>query len=203
MKKLIILTALAVTLATTENSQAATIWTSAFPDWDGTETGDITLSGQTVTVDGATFTFDLLLDGTLGDGTDGVKTHAANDAILMRNGGTNTQTIVFTVQNVSETTATGKTLVYDLLDSVEVSNFGTGKEFTAGGATYAGDNAQKNRTISLDIFPVTDYTIEATAGSNWRIESVDLQFSTTPVPEPSTTALIGLAGVALILRRRK
>jgi len=186
----------------TISSQAAVTWTSQFPDWDGTETGDITLPSQTVTVDGATFTFDLLLDGTKGDGSDGVVTHANNDAILMRSGGTNTQTIVFTVQNVSETTTTGKTLVYDGLYGVEVSNFGDGKEFTAGGTTYVGDNATKNDPITFGSI-VTDYTIEATAGSNWRIESVDLQFSTAAVPEPSSAALLGLGGLALILRRRK
>lgn len=37
---------------------------------------------------------------------------------------------------------------------------------------------------------------------NWG-ETADVTFDVTPVPEPSSTALLGLGGLALILRRRK
>ena len=35
------------------------------------------------------------------------------------------------------------------------------------------------------------------------LDSFSLEGDITPVPEPSTTALLGLGGLALILRRRK
>lgn len=41
------------------------------------------------------------------------------------------------------------------------------------------------------------------AAGSWRPEGWDFQFEVTAVPEPSSTALIGLGGLALILRRRK
>ncbi|MGJ8641998.1 MAG: PEP-CTERM sorting domain-containing protein [Luteolibacter sp.] len=36
-----------------------------------------------------------------------------------------------------------------------------------------------------------------------RLRDLDLQFSTAAIPEPSSTALLGLGGLALILRRRR
>ncbi|MBK1831876.1 PEP-CTERM sorting domain-containing protein [Verrucomicrobiaceae bacterium R5-34] len=43
--------------------------------------------------------------------------------------------------------------------------------------------------------------IDATAGDGWAIGGVDILV--TAVPEPSSAALLGLGGLALILRRRK
>ena len=39
-------------------------------------------------------------------------------------------------------------------------------------------------------------------GANWG-ETADVTFGITPVPEPSSAALLGLGGLAFILRRRK
>ncbi|MBT8044766.1 MAG: PEP-CTERM sorting domain-containing protein [Verrucomicrobiae bacterium] len=41
------------------------------------------------------------------------------------------------------------------------------------------------------------------SGSSDRIEFNDVRLDTAVVPEPTTTALLGLGGLALILRRRK
>lgn len=57
---------------------------------------------------------------------------------------------------------------------------------------------------NLAVSAGTELTITATtteafeAGAGWRIESLTVN----PVPEPSSTALIGLGGLALLLRRR-
>jgi hypothetical protein len=51
-------------------------------------------------------------------------------------------------------------------------------------------------------FPVdADGTIEITAIGSINLQTLEFQFS--QVPEPSSTALLGLGGLALILRRRK
>ena len=48
----------------------------------------------------------------------------------------------------------------------------------------------------------TDFTVTGGATAA-RVDRFDANFSFIPVPEPSSAALIGLGGLALILRRRK
>ncbi len=187
----------------TLSSQAATTLIT-FPDWDGTETADITLTGQTVTVAGADYTFDLLLDGTIGGGASGLKTHADNDAILMRGDGTTfTDTLIFTVSNIVETTTTGQTISYDGLTAVGLTNFNADtKSFTADRSYLKADGPGSNAEFQLSFDNlVASKTIDATGTANFRVEDITLQFNT--IPEPSSAALLGLGGLALILRRRK
>ncbi len=65
--------------------------------------------------------------------------------------------------------------------------------FTWNGTTLAGIGLS-----ALTTTPTTVWTITEAGGSGDTI-----QFALAPVPEPSTTALLGLGGLALILRRRK
>jgi len=199
------LLSLAALAALSLSANAAVTWTATFPDWDGSETADQTITNNTVTVDGATFSFDLVLDGTLGDGSDGLKTNATYDAILMNmaDTGSTTKTIVFNVTNVTQTSGPTLTLIYDGLESVETTLFTNSKELTAGGNAYAPADAVSNVVSFSSIVPDGTITATGTGTVNWRIESVDLQFSTAAVPEPSSAALLGLGGIALILRRRK
>ena len=48
-----------------------------------------------------------------------------------------------------------------------------------------------------------DLTYENKGGQDWQGGLSEVRFEGTAVPEPSTTALLGLGGLALILRRRK
>lgn len=66
--------------------------------------------------------------------------------------------------------------------------------FTSGAAAAEGDGA---RTVFLDFIPNAD------GNSFARIDDVNLSVEPLVVPEPSSTALLGLGGLALILRRRK
>ena len=47
---------------------------------------------------------------------------------------------------------------------------------------------------------VVDFEVANTDGATWHLYAMTNEVA---VPEPSTTALLGLGGLALILRRRK
>ena len=75
-----------------------------------------------------------------------------------------------------------------------------------------GDQLGENHTIALSgLDPITSTTvfrvyIMANAGTTshgFALDNLKLEGTVTPVPEPTTTALLGLGGFALILRRRK
>jgi len=81
-------------------------------------------------------------------------------------------------------------------------------EISLGGATYlwapgitlVGGVADSGNALLADGSGGTgDYS--HTAGNAYS--GATFNFSTTPIPEPSSTALLGLGGLALILRRRK
>ena len=62
-----------------------------------------------------------------------------------------------------------------------------------------------NTTGDLTDTSTLKYENSSTGNNNVQKERLGLQlsFDYTPVPEPSSTALLGLGGLALILRRRK
>lgn len=69
------------------------------------------------------------------------------------------------------------------------------------------DNYVSGTTISGDItFTGTDFTtlgVDSSSNITWNLpnDSISLQF--TAIPEPSSTALLGLGGLAFALRRRR
>ncbi|NWK55807.1 PEP-CTERM sorting domain-containing protein [Verrucomicrobiaceae bacterium N1E253] len=69
-------------------------------------------------------------------------------------------------------------------------------EMYTGGTT--GSSASKNYLNSATEFNKIVFTTEGSK-SAWGLDNLDI----SAVPEPSSTALIGLGGLALILRRRK
>jgi hypothetical protein len=168
----------------------------------------IASNALTTTVDGASFNFNLQIAGT--NFVDNPVLNETAQRLLMNDSNTAvSETVIFSLVNVTETTSTGRTLVLDGITDLTVSNFLTKhtKSFLAGGTTYTaaddgltGDDSDATWTITLDSL-VADSTITATGGDNFRINGVTLQLSS--VPEPSAAALIGLAGLALILRRRR
>ena len=68
---------------------------------------------------------------------------------------------------------------------------------TASTITWNGKDLDNIITGGLTTTPVTAWTLNGGAASD------TITFVAAPVPEPSTTALLGLGGLALILRRRK
>ncbi len=66
------------------------------------------------------------------------------------------------------------------------------------GSTNTGD-FQGFGTVT-DSFTVLN---DSTSTGNFRIMRLSMEFTAEPIPEPSSTALLGLGGLALILRRRK
>lgn len=79
----------------------------------------------------------------------------------------------------------------------------TGLIENTGGADVAIVTAKAVDDYAIDLSSA--FTVIADAGTTINVQSFDAQFTvaTVAVPEPSSTALLGLGGLALILRRRK
>lgn len=93
----------------------------------------------------------------------------------------------------------------------ETGDDGSTDKFTVNGVTYADTNGAGEEPISSAI-PINNddfilltgvetATGTGTTGGTYR--HLDMNFQFTVVPEPSSTALLGLGGLALALRRRK
>jgi hypothetical protein len=108
-------------------------------------------------------------------------------------------------------TASGLSATPDSLSGGEPFGFGGSAFFSDGGTplndpayapsgtfTWNGTTLAGIGLSALTTTPTTVWTITEAGGSGDTI-----QFALAPVPEPSTTALLGLGGLALILRRRK
>lgn len=87
---------------------------------------------------------------------------------------------------------------------LDFTNFESGEVFNFGGTSISNGDLSNGTTdvydfnVPLEIAANTQFTLQATTGSI-GIEAMTL----TVVPEPSSTALLGLGSLALILRRRK
>ena len=86
------------------------------------------------------------------------------------------------------------------ITEIDFLSFTNGEVFNfAGQVINEGDLSLSVFTFSspLEITAGTSFTVQATAGTI-GIESIEL----TVIPEPSPFALLGLAGIVLIFRRR-
>lgn len=94
-------------------------------------------------------------------------------------------------------------------DTGNWSDMNAGSDFTGhvsggngvGGVQLIGDNTNSLTGDST----VTSFNLGATGtSSTWRIDNISvIGMTTEAIPEPSSAALLGLGGLALILRRRK
>lgn len=87
--------------------------------------------------------------------------------------------------------------------TVDLSNYNTAGESSLTLVDYTGSNTGTFASVTVTDGLTTlvygdDYTLDYTTDSN-----ITLNLTTAAVPEPSSTALLGLGGLALILRRRK
>ncbi|MGJ8674248.1 PEP-CTERM sorting domain-containing protein [Rubritalea sp.] len=69
-------------------------------------------------------------------------------------------------------------------------NIGTGTFALTGFGSGSGDSL----TLAVD---------SGQSNNRWNVNGLEVSYTTAAVPEPSSTALLGLGGLALILRRRK
>jgi len=116
-------------------------------------------------------------------------------------------TFTMAVSNVS-----GGTINFDGFTDVDFNNLGAtdaatlsldASEATSGDNFFTTATGAENVDIS-GISPIAFSAIaNASASNSFRIDDVTGSFTGTVVPEPSSTALLGLGGLVLILRRRK
>lgn len=179
----------------------------------------------TITEGDVTFTANATISGTQVNGGSNLKFDSQDvegtgvtGYILMRSNTGNTAAeqnnseITVTLGDFVQTAGTaGASISFDGITNYLGSNQTSGKSATIGGVTYT--NVSTSGTIVDTTLTGTNpykdsefaVTIDSTGGNNWRLHSTDAQFTVTAaaVPEPSSTALLGLGGLALILRRRK
>lgn len=192
-----------------------------------TESGGIATGGDTshtysftsVVADGVTFdlSFDMTATGGYLRGNNSTMgIHSSAVAETSNGNGRNQVGIgeVLAFDNITISNVSGGTIQFEgiqrLLYNVADENG------DAGTVTAVGDNTKVLSWSQLsDYFDVaTEFTndgglgiiseISVTAtGDDFRFGGLEMTFTGTAIPEPSSSALLGLGGLALILRRRK
>ncbi len=116
---------------------------------------------------------------------------------------------VFSAALVTETDQAGRTATGTVTLLVDGATVAT-QAFTArGDGTGADDNTYEDQMTTFDFNSGAGGNLEIRIafddadGSNPFVGIDNVGVETAPVPEPSSAALLGLGGLALILRRRK
>ena len=186
-------------IMTIASAQAATI-TFTFTDNTGADfssyvdgPGPIVLNDIAAMADGEAFTFDLTLTGILGDGAVGLDFTGQRVLLNGALSGTKTKSLSISISDVQgNVTFNGFTTV-DRYDNVG------GDPWDVNGETISATG----NSVALAA-PITGpMTIVASDVSTGNTRFEGFQIDVTPAPEPSSAALLGLGGIALILRRRK
>lgn len=206
MKHLKKLTLLSLILSASASQAAIVTYTfisdtgADFSSYAGSPNTSLPLTIQDInaSADGVNFTFDLVLDGTLNDGTQGAvfssqRVRLSGDTT----GQADSRTVVFTIEDILVTGG----------GSVDSYGFVTVDRFDNGGGDAWEVNGENVSAVgnTVDITKNTVLSVVALddgSNGNTRLEGFQIEFTTT-IPEPSSTALLGLSGLALILRRRK
>ena len=186
MKKQLLLGATALTMLSP--TQAATLVNVDF-DFGvlgGVTIADVAVTGLSATDGDASYTFDLLLNGTLDNGDDGLRVSSNGGQCIIFNGdgagSDSTGAVAFSLTNVVETTATGKSLVLDGITGGLFSNFNLAiKKFDAdrtytGGAGNDGTGTDSQLRIDFDALTSSNL-ISANGTANFRMHDVDIQVS--------------------------
>ncbi|MFC4991484.1 PEP-CTERM sorting domain-containing protein [Rubritalea tangerina] len=160
----------------------------------------IVIQDIAATTDGVNFTFDLTLDGTLNDGSQGAVFSSQRVRLSGDTSGTDdSKTVVFTISDI---TVQGRGSV-DSYGFVTVDKFdnGGGDAWLVNGVDTLNSGSNNTEAITKN----TVLSIEALddgSNGNTRLEGFQVEFTTT-IPEPSSTALLGLGALALLMHRKK
>ncbi|BDS06857.1 hypothetical protein NT6N_18970 [Oceaniferula spumae] len=183
---------------------------SAFSTWvDGT--GPLTSGTLTGTADGVNFSYQVRISGT----TDGTNSNLDfNDQRPLFNFDNNNVTLNATLSVINLTATSPGTIAFDGFTALSQfdNKLATGggpdavrvTGTTGGTETFTGTMNPESFTFAT--IKGGDLFVEAVDdgdNSNWRLEDLNLQFTGVAVPEPSSAVLVGLAGLGLLVRRRR
>jgi len=108
----------------------------------------------------------------------------------------NIDTVSLNLYYTNDDTVGGTATDIAVLDSGSRTNTGAWEDESATGLTF-NDATADGKKLFLKI------VAHSTGNRYARVDNVFLDVTSAPVPEPSSAALLGLGGIALILRRRK
>ena len=113
-----------------------------------------------------------------------------------------TDAIAYTLFTTSDNTSSGTitTIAEGSVDGNITNTAVTINESFTGIGTVAGASVGQQLWIEF-AYDLSSYAVDKTTDANARVDNVVL--TAIAVPEPSSAALLGLGGLALILRRRK
>lgn len=214
--------------ATNKGAASDGIWTVDGLVGDNTANGaaaadrtiTYTVSGLTLDADGTaddSVTISLLVTTEGGN----IQTSGTTAAGWLSSGGTtmdgNGDQLTIAFDSISANLSGGgsaDTLSFDGFSQISWGSWGAGHVAVVNGVSNAYVDGTTNKTQSVSGNSlVTEFNTAAITGADadaagtWRAEGWDFAFTAevnaVAVPEPSSTALLGLGGLALILRRRK
>lgn len=183
----------------------------------GAGTGDVNARQQTYTING----LDLDGVGTNDDSIEviinyvpvgGTVTVSSGSAGVSGNGdgliSSTVETLTYSFTSATVTLGNGGAATADFLgfSGAHFVSYGDGSRHTLGldgGLAVEGD---ANATADVATFAFADTVAVgygATSTDSFRMGGTSFSIEVTAVPEPSSTVLLGLGGLALILRRRK
>jgi len=173
-----------------QNAGSQTVWTVG--DGIGGETEDVILNisasktiGLSRHADGVTNTYQVLSDGAL----------TFNQGLDFQYSDRNNRNSIFSIDGGSVSSTGSINYLLDNLSYVE---------FTAAGGSFSAAYGGSYSTLTdIQTAVSTNDAWEASSGLSLQVTDNGTGFTVTAVPEPSSTALLGLGGLALLLRRRK
>lgn len=193
-------------------------WTTTVTGFNGSDASfdlviTATASNSNTWSDSTTTSLAITGNGARNDRVDGTNEHATFSlGIENFNAGTSGYTVGNVDFGLVELTFTGTLQATDsgtfsLLNGAAPTSTLTWIE-TDVGMDFTGDNGDQSFNLQLmnDTFGsgsrLTSFQHDITNGI-WSYSGMDIEYEFVPVPEPSSTALLSLGGLALALRRRR